>query len=157
MIYLIAAMTKERVIGKDGTLPWNIPEEMKFFRATVKDSVIIMGRKTYESVGRPFPNRPNIVVTTQDLKIEGCEVFHDIQYALEKAKTYGKDIAIIGGSTIYRQTIPLADKMILTYVKKYYEGDTFFPDFDESEWDIEKKEECEEYDIVYYKRKATTS
>ena len=155
MIYLIAAMTKERVIGKENKLPWDIPEELQHFRSTTKDSVIIMGRKTYESIGHPLPNRPNIVLTTKDITIEGCEVFHDVQSALDKAKTYGKDIAIIGGSTIYRQTLPFADTMILTYVKKFYEGDTYFPDFDESEWDIEKKEEFDEYDILTYKRKTS--
>ncbi|MBI2140335.1 dihydrofolate reductase [Candidatus Woesearchaeota archaeon] len=154
MITLICALTKDKVIGKDGRLPWDIPEEMQHFRNTTKDSVIIMGRKTYESIGRPLPKRVNIVISSSAHEIQGCEVFHDIQSAVERAKSFGKEIFVIGGSTIFRQTLPFADKMILSWVKKYYPGDTFFPGFDEREWIVEKKEGYAEFDILYYQKKA---
>lgn len=154
MITLIAALTKDRVIGKDGKLPWDIPEEMQHFRNTTKDGIIVMGRKTFDSVGHPLPNRVNIVISSSAKEIPGCEVFDDVQKALERAKGFHKEIFIIGGSAIFRQTLPFAGRMILSWVKKYYPGDTYFPGFDGGEWNVARKEEHEEYDIVWYIRKS---
>ena len=152
---IIAAMTKDRVIGKDNSLPWHIPEEMKHFRKLTLGNTVIMGSKTFASMSsKPLPNRNNIVLSSSLRPTEGIDVCRTIQEAVEKAKSYGKEIFVIGGSSIYRQTIPLADKMYLSYIKKYYEGDTFFPAFDESEWEIETKEEHEAFDVVVYVRKA---
>ena len=153
MITLIAALTKDKVIGKDGKLPWDIPEEMQHFRSTTKDGIIMMGRKTYDSIGHPLPKRVNIVISSSTKEIPGCEVFDDVQKALERANGFHKEIFVIGGSTIFRQTLPFVDRMILSWVKKYYPGDTFFPDFDEKEWIVSRKEEHAEYDVVWYIRK----
>ena len=153
MIAIITAMTKDKVIGKDGTLPWRIKEEMMHFMHTTLGSTVIMGRTSFESLKKPLRDRHNIVLTSQDITIPGVDVVHDVESALSKAKSYGKDIYVTGGSVVYRQFLPLADKMIISYIKKFYPGDTYFPDFDVNEWEIEKKEEHSEFDIVYYKRK----
>ena len=154
MIISIAAMTKEkRVIGKDNKIPWDIPEELNLFRTLTKDSVVIMGRKTYESIGHPLPKRVNIVVSSSMQETEGIIVCRNIEESIEKAKTYNKPIFIIGGSTIYKQSFQYADKMYLTFIKKEYDGDTFFPEFNEGEWEIEKREDHEEFEFVVYKKK----
>lgn len=152
-IIIIAAMTKNRVIGKDGKLPWDIPEELNMFRSLTKDSTVMMGRRTYDSIGHPLPKRNNIIVSRSVSAIEGVDVYNNIKDAVTKAKSYGKVIFIIGGSTIYKETIPIADKMFLSYIKKDYDGDTYFPEFNEDDWAIEKKEDHEEFEFVIYKRK----
>ncbi len=153
MINIIAAMTKSRVIGKNNKLPWHIPEDLQNFKRITSGNTIIMGRKTYESIGRPLPNRNNIVISRDMPPTQGLEVCRSVQEALEKAKNYGKDIYIVGGSSIYEQTIPIADKMYLSYIKKDYDGDAFFPEFNEADWEIEKREQHEEFELVVYKRK----
>jgi len=155
-VIIIAAMTKEkRVIGKDNKLPWDIPEEMKQFRAFTKGQAVIMGRRTFESIGsKPLPNRNNIVISSSLQEQEGVDVCRSIEEGIEKAKSYGNDIFMLGGSTIYKQSFQYADKMYLSFVKKEYEGDTFFPEFDESEWTVEKREDHEEFEFVVYSKKS---
>lgn len=154
MIIIISAMTKNSVIGKDNKLPWNIPEEMKHFRKSTSGNTVLMGRKTFEGMGRPLPNRNNIVISRTVSSIEGCDVFPTIEEGIEKAKTYGKDIFIIGGSMIYELGIPYADKMYLSYIKEDYSGDTYFPEFDENEWQVESREDRGSYEFVIYSRKS---
>ncbi|MBR9699285.1 dihydrofolate reductase [Candidatus Woesearchaeota archaeon] len=154
MIIAIAAMTKKKhVIGKDNWMPWDIKEELDHFRKQTKDSVVIMGGKTYRSINRPMPNRVNIVISRSMDKIEGCETAKSVDEALEKSKSYEKTIFVIGGAEIYRQTIDKLDKMYLSFIKKEYEGDTFFPQWDETEWEIEKKEDHDEWEFVIFRRK----
>ncbi len=154
MIIIIAAMTKRgRVIGKEGWLPWDIPEELALFRKLTRNSTIIMGRKTYEAVGRAMPERHNIVVSRSKSFLPDAEVCTNIELALKKAKKYQRDIFIIGGAEIYRTSMPFADKMYLSFIKKEYEGDTYFPDWDEKEWQVEKEEDYPEFNFVVYGRK----
>lgn len=129
---IIAAMSKNRVIGNENKLVWNIPEELKRFRELTSGHPIIMGRKTHQSIGRVLPNRVNIIISRDpDFKVEGALVVHSLQDAIEKAKNEpGSDeIFIIGGGQIYKQAIPLADRLYLTIVEGKYQGDTFFPDY----------------------------
>lgn len=146
---IIAAMTKDHVIGKDNNLPWHIPEDLKSFKNLTKGNTIIMGRKTYDSIGRPLPDRQNIVIS-RSADIQGVDVCKSTEDAMEKAREYGKDIFIIGGASIYEQMLPVADKMYLSIVKKEYEGDAYFPRFDESLWKIESKEDRGEFELVTY-------
>ena len=149
-------MTKDRVIGRNNSLPWNIPEDMQNFKQLTTGNTVIMGRKTFESIPenfRPLPNRHNIIISRNMDAQEGIDVCKNVPKALEKAKSYGKEIFVIGGSSIYEQTLPLADKMYLSLVKKDYEGDTYFPNFNKDEWIIEDRKDFTEFEMVTYVRK----
>ena len=150
MHIIIAAMTKSRVIGKNNALPWNIPEELQHFHTQTLNSTVIIGRKTYDSIGRLMPKRHNIIVSRSSPNIPGADVCSSLDEALKKAKTYNKTIFIIGGAQIFKAALPIADKMYLSVIKKDYDGDTYFPEFDESEWTIEKREDHEEFEFVIY-------
>jgi len=152
-IALIAAMTKNRVIGKNNTLPWDIPEDLKLFRKTTKESVVIMGRKTYESIGRPLPKRFNIVLTSQEINVEGIHTCSSVEAAIELAQQQDKPIFIIGGSGVYAAFLEIADMMYLSFVKKDYEGDTYFPVYNESQWYILTEKEYDEFTHKILKRK----
>ncbi len=157
MIYIIVAMDKNRVIGKNNMIPWHISEEVSNFKKLTTGNTVIMGRKTFESIGRPLPNRNNIVISSSMPSTAGLDVCKTIGEGIIAAKSYGKDIFIIGGATVYEQTLPLADKMFISYVKGEYEGDVFFPEFEENEWHVEKKEEYAEFDLLVYVRKHAKS
>lgn len=154
MIAIIAALTPSRVIGRDNALLWKIPEDMQNLKKLTTGNVLIMGRKTYESIGRPLPNRVNIVVSRTQKEIKGVILCDTLQKALDQAKTYEKNIFIFGGAAIYAQCIPLCDTMFLSHVKKEYEGDAFFPPFKEEEWDVIEEEDHEEYVYKVYKKKS---
>jgi dihydrofolate reductase len=132
IISLIAALSTNRVIGKENKLPWNLPTDMKYFKKVTSGKPVIMGRKTFDSIGRPLPNRRNIVVTGNPQKIKNKEVrvVKTISKAfLEAEKDSPEEIFIIGGGQIYQQTIDLADKLYLTVVETLIQGDTFFPEY----------------------------
>ena len=144
MISIIVAIAgKKRVIGKKGALPWHIPQELKRFKEITIGHPIIMGRKTHESIGRSLPGRTNIVITSHDYKAAGCIVVHSLDEALRSAQGSprgftprgkpfdSKEVFVIGGGEIYKQALPLADKLYLTYIDKEIEGDVFFPDYSE--------------------------
>lgn len=133
-ISIIAAVAKNGIIGKTNALPWHLPADLKRFKELTTGKPIIMGRKTYESIGRPLPNRTNIVITSdKNLKIEGCVVVGSPDEAIEAAKG-AEEVMIIGGGEIYRQFLPKVSRMYLTEVDTEIEGDVFFPEFDRSEW-----------------------
>ena len=133
MISIICAIGKNRGIGKDNKLLWHIPEDLRHFKKITTGSVIIMGGKTFESIGKPLPNRTNIVVTRdKGLKAEGCLLKYSLEDVIEEAKAYkNKEVFIIGGGEIYKQSIAHADKLYLTIVDEETEADTFFPDYSE--------------------------
>lgn len=128
---LIAALSQNRAIGKDNKIPWHIPEDLKRFRALTRGHVVVMGRRTFESIGRALPERINIVVTRDPAyTATGCIVVHSLTEALREAKQREKkEIFVIGGGEIYRQALPLADRLYLTLVEGQFEGDTFFPEY----------------------------
>lgn len=139
-ISAIAAMGKNRAIGKDNQLLWHIPEEFKHFKATTTGKPVIMGRKTYESLGRPLPNRANIVVSRTPDKVEGnvfavATLDQAIAHATLVALDDGRDeIFIIGGAQLYADSLPLLDRIYLTVIDQDYEADTFFPAFEGPSW-----------------------
>jgi len=140
-ISLIAAMTQNRVIGRDNDLPWRLPDDMKYFQDTTKGHVVIMGRKNFDSLPqkfKPLPNRTNIVLTrNSNFKVEGCLIFGELDEAISYAKSINEsELFIIGGGEIYKQSLQLADKIYLTEIHHKLAGDTFFPALDNN-W-IEK-------------------
>ncbi|QNR23061.1 dihydrofolate reductase [Croceimicrobium hydrocarbonivorans] len=140
---LIAAMAQNRVIGKDNDLIWHFPEDLKRFKKLTSGHAIIMGRKTYESLGRPLPNRKNIVITRQaDYKAEGCLMASNMESAIELAKEDNQPF-IVGGAEIYKQALPFAKTIELTLIKADYEGDTYFPEFDPEVWKLARGEKKE--------------
>lgn len=135
MLTIIAAVAENGVIGDKNQLLWHISEDLKFFKAQTSGHPVIMGRKTYESLGRPLPNRRNVVISRQEgLEIAGCEVVHSLEEALRLFSPADEPF-IIGGAQIYAQALPLADRMLLTRVHHAYEGDTRFPEWDAAAWE----------------------
>ncbi len=155
MISLIAAISENNVIGVDNDLPWHIPEDLKHFKEKTSGKTVLMGRKTWESIPekfRPLPKRTNIVITRQkDYKVpEGVELFFDIETALEKHK--GEDVVVIGGGTIYEQTIEKADTLYITHVEKTIDGHAFFPSIDTTQWKETERDNREGFSFVTYKK-----
>ncbi len=152
MITLIAAMAANRVIGKDNGLPRDYPEDMARFRALTAGKPIVMGRKTFDSIGRPLPKRRNIVLSRSWLSVEGVEVFSTIDEIIAATKDEA-EVMILGGQTIYEQFLPYADRIELTIIHKEYEGDTYFPVFEDRF--IEVNRETKEWlDFVTYEKRA---
>ena len=158
----IAAMASNRVIGSAGDLPWRIPEDFKFFKDTTTGHIMIMGRKTFEATGL-LKNRLHVVITRQkDYKPEGAIVVHSVDAALDycrgKKAEWGEEVFIIGGGEIYREMLPLTDRIILTEIKKDVPGDTKFPDFSRQDFrEVERRPgkgtpEGIAYDFVIYER-----
>ena len=155
-IILLVAMAENRVIGKNGAIPWHIPEEVAFFKSSTMGHTLVMGRKTYDSIGRPLPGRTNIVISSQpELVIEGCKMAASLQEALDIAKPLGKKIFIIGGGEIFKQSMILADSIYLSVIHREVDGDVFFPSFSEAEFIktySEYVEASEPYTFEIYER-----
>lgn len=134
ILTLIVATSRNRVIGRDNALPWRLPEDLAHFRRTTMGAPILMGRKTYESIGRPLPGRRNIVISrNQDLLIEGCEVAHSLEEA-QLLCIGTEEIFLVGGAQLYAEALPSADRLIVTEVDIETEGDAFFPPIDCNIW-----------------------
>jgi dihydrofolate reductase len=127
----IVAMTPERVIGKDGKLPWNLPDDLKFFKQQTSGHPIVMGRKTFDSIGKPLPHRQNFVITHDPAwHHDGVESIHQPQ-ELREFLLSDQQVFIIGGEQIYRFFLPLLNDLVITHVRESYEGDTYFPEYEE--------------------------
>ncbi|MEI7719184.1 MAG: dihydrofolate reductase [archaeon] len=149
---IIAAISENNVIGVNNQLPWKISEEMRHFKELTKGNSIIMGRKTFDSIGRPLPSRENIVLTRQiDYSAVGVLFAHTIEEALTIATK--EKIFCIGGEEIYRKALPLATNLELTRVYKSYEGDAFFPEVDYSQWQLNNQVDKEGFSFMSYSRK----
>lgn len=139
-VILIVAMDEQRGIGRNNTLPWNIPEDMTHFRMTTLMHPVIMGRKTFDSIGRPLPMRQNVVVSrNQNWSHAHCFLRSSVADAIKDAEDF--DIFVIGGAEIFREAIPLANKLIVTHIHKTYDCDTFFPEIDPKHWQVVKSSE----------------
>ncbi len=133
---LIAAVSRNNVIGKDNKMPWNLPADLQFFKTTTLGKPIIMGRKTWESLGRILPGRRHIVVTrNKDYTAEGVEIVHSTDAALKQASNVDEAV-IIGGAHLYEEMLPLTDRLYLTEIDAEFEGDTFFPEWNKEKWDV---------------------
>ena len=139
---LIAALGENRVIGVDNSMPWHLPGDFKYFKATTLGKPIIMGRKTWDSLGRPLPGRLNIVVSRQtDLVLEGAEVFPSLDAAVARAEAWAleqgvDELMLIGGAQLYTQGLEQADRLYLTRVELSPQGDAWFPQFDVNQWKL---------------------
>ena len=139
MLSLIVAVAQNGVIGDRNALLWHISEDLKHFKALTSGHPVVMGRKTYESLGRPLPNRTNVVISRQELEIPGCRVVHSLDEALALFPG-DEEVFIIGGAQIYAEALPRADRFYLTRVFHAYEGDTRFPEWDEAQWRLVSSE-----------------
>ncbi len=145
-IVLVVAVAENGVIGRKGELPWRIPGDLKHFKAVTMGKPIVMGRKTYESIGRPLPGRANIVVTRdKNYRADGVIVVHSLEQAKaiaagEAKKSGANEIAVIGGSALFEETLPIAAKIELTEVHAKVEGDVVFPRFDQNKWRETRRE-----------------
>ena len=143
-IKLICAISKNNVIGNENKLPWNLSEDLKRFKKLTSNNLIVMGRKTFDSIGRPLPNRKNIVLSNNlNLKIDGVEIFNspDEVISLYKEIPEKKDMYIIGGTFVYELFLEYCDYLYITYVDKNFEGDAFFPKIDWKAWNLTREEE----------------
>jgi len=158
MISLIVAHDKNRVIGYKNQMPWHLPGDLKYFKETTMGKPLIMGRKTFESIGRPLPGRRNIVITrNKDYHHEGIEVASSFEEALKLAGD-AEEIMVIGGGQIFKMALPMADRLYITHIDHAFEGDTYFPEYEE-EWkavsasEVYKATEGFTYQYVVYERK----
>ncbi len=160
LVSIIAAMDRNRLIGNNNQLPWHLPADLAHFKQVTMGKPIIMGRKTYESIGRPLPGRTNIVLTrSADFQADGVVLEHTLEAAINSAGDV-EEVMIIGGGTIYEMALPIADRLYLTYVESAFEGDAWFPEFDLAQWQIidEQAHQADEnnssdYRFVTYLRK----
>ena len=133
IVSIVVAISENHAIGKDNKLLWYLPKDLKHFKDITTGGTVIMGRKTYDSVGRPLPKRRNIIVTRQPIVIEGCEVVNSIEAALDLCRDEA-EVFIVGGAEIYKQAMHLTDRIYLTIVHANIEGDTYFPEIKEDTW-----------------------
>jgi len=163
-IIIIVALGKQNQIGLNGTMPWHLHDDLKNFKKITSGHTIIMGRKTFDSIGKALPKRLNFVITSQAKHIKAYEIcsFASLEKAIEKAKLFDHKIFIIGGASIYKQSLDLADKLIITHVDYSGIADTYFPDIDLAKWEIVaknsyQKSEGNDYDfeVVTYDKKST--
>ena len=137
---LIVAATRNHVIGDDNQMPWHLPEELRYFKQRTMGKPVIMGRKTWDSIGRPLPGRLNIVISRQTgLRLDGAEVFSDVSQAIVRAQNWAcghgaDEVMIIGGGQLYRQSLPQANRVYLTRIEMEVPGDTHFPELPFDEW-----------------------
>jgi dihydrofolate reductase len=136
---IIAALDEENVIGKNGEIPWHYPEDLKYFKEKTTDNSVLMGRKTYESLPedfRPLPDRENIVLTRSDPDLsESVKIANSLEEAYEAAES--QTLFIAGGASVYNQALDDADKMVLTRIPEKHEGDTFFPEWEDENWELQ--------------------
>jgi dihydrofolate reductase len=144
IISLLVAADESNVIGKNNQLPWHLPDDLKYFKNLTWGMPVLMGRNTFESIAKPLPGRKNIVITrNQDWQQPGVETVHSIEEAIEKAKEADvKEIFVIGGAEIFKTTFSKAGRLYLTRIHHTFEGDVFFPEVDESVWQLVSKRYC---------------
>ena len=132
-VSIVVAISQNHAIGKDNKLLWHLPKDLKHFKEITTGGTVIMGRKTYDSVGRPLPNRRNIIVTRQQIEIEGCEVVNSVEAALDLCRDEA-EVFIVGGAEIYKLAMHLTDRIYLTIVHADFEADSYFPEIKADIW-----------------------
>ena len=153
-VAIVSGLTRRHVIGQGDALPWRqIKDDLPNFKQLTENKTVIMGLNTYLSIGKPLPDRINIIISREPAEIEGCVVCTSIPEALARAREYGKDTFIIGGASIYEQMLPLVNTMHLSFIKKDYPGDKYFPKFSKAEWQQTAEKEFDEFTFVTLERK----
>lgn len=162
MISLLVAMDRNHVIGFENGMPWHLPSDLKFFKEKTTGNTMVMGRKTYDSIGRVLPNRRNIVLTRKQSGFpEGIEVISNLKVVQQwNTENPGEEFFVIGGGDIFEQVLSYADRMYITWIDEAFDGDTYFPNFSDTEWKLTKKEKGEkneknpyDYYFLQYDRK----
>lgn len=151
-LIIVVAMAADRVIGCRGRLPWHIPEDLALFRRLTLGHAVVMGRRTFESIGRPLPGRANIVVSRSLPPVEGVAVCRDFDSAVRLAGQQGGKVFFIGGQEIYRHALPLAGRMSVSWIKRAVPGDCRFPPFDPDDWLVEYEQDYPQFRHVMYRR-----
>ena len=152
-VVLVAAVADNGVIGAGGDIPWRIPEDFAHFKRTTLGHTLLMGRATYDSIGRPLPGRTTVVLTRdRDWSVDGVLVAHDLDAAMALADGLAGDLMVAGGAQVYRDALPHADEQVLTEVHRSPEGDTFYPAFDRAAWQEISREAHDGFDIVRLRR-----
>ena len=160
MVTIIAAVGRNRALGKNNDLIWHLPADLRRFKSLTRGHHVIMGRKTFESLGKPLPKRTNIIVSrNRDYEAPGCVVVSSLEEALKEAQS-DPNPYILGGAEIYKQALPISDLMDLTWVHEDFEADAFFPEFDDNEWEVTGREDFRrdeensyDYSFVQYKKR----
>ena len=145
-------MASNGVIGIEGRMPWHLPQELKLFRRLTNGQTVIMGRKTFDSIGKPLPNRNNIVVTKKKHKRDDVIFCSNIHDSIQYAQSLSERVYIIGGASIYKQSMPYVDKMYITTVFGDYDGDTYFPNIEWDLWEMNKSLIFKEFKLDVFKR-----
>lgn len=150
-ISLIVAMASNRAIGLNGQMPWHLSADLKRFKLITMGYPIIMGRLTFEAIGRPLPGRTNIIVSRNPAyQAKGCVVVDSVEAAIRYGCQLADEVFIIGGSTLYEATLPMADTLYITQINQDFEGDTFFPDFNRSKWtEVERKDVTDDNNVNF--------
>jgi dihydrofolate reductase len=152
-VVLVAAVARNGVIGRGSEIPWKVPGEQKLFKELTMGDVLVMGRTTYESIGRPLPGRTTIVLTRDpDWSAEGVRVAHSLSDAVAQAATLPGDIAVVGGAEVYAAALPLATEQVISEIDLEPEGDVFYPPFDRRQWVEASREHHEGFDRVFLVR-----
>ncbi|MHB1146155.1 MAG: dihydrofolate reductase [Lutibacter sp.] len=142
MVTIIAAIATDNALGKDNQLIWHLPADLNRFKKTTLNHVVIMGRKTFESLGKPLPNRTNILITRdKNYKAEGCVVVNSVKEALDTAAKEDENPFILGGAEIYKQAMPFTDKLDITLIHHKFKADVFFPEIDKTIWKETSRED----------------
>ncbi|WP_210441251.1 dihydrofolate reductase [Nocardioides xinjiangensis] len=153
-VVMVAAVAENGVIGSGPDIPWSIPGEQAGFKALTMGRVLLMGRTTYESIGRPLPGRTTVVLTRDpDWSADGVLVAHGIEAALAQADLLDGDVAVAGGGEVYAAALPFADEQVITEVPLRPDGDAFYPVFDHAEWEESRREHHDGYDRVWWQRR----
>lgn len=150
---ILVAMTRDRVIGREGRIPWHIPEELRLFRDLTVGHSVVMGRRTFESIGRPLPERRNIVISSTLPPTPGVIVCSTLRKALAEGAAYGKKIFLIGGRQVYAESLPIADLLRISWIAGEYPGDVFFPPLNLSEWEEIHSQDYPDFLHVLYRRR----
>ena len=153
MITIIVAMTRTGIIGKDGGLPWRLPEDMRHFRRTTMGSAVVMGRKTFESIGKALKGRETIVVSRTLPERDDVVVCRTMEEALAMGRHDGGEVFVAGGSEIYRQALSVADRLLVSHVRGEFEGDSTFPEVDPEVWHVVSREQYADFEVVDYQRR----
>jgi dihydrofolate reductase len=161
MISFVWAMDENRVIGKNNQLPWHLPEDLKFFKKVTMGHPIAMGRKTHGSIGRLLPGRENIIITrNKEFTCEGCTVFYSIDDFISYCNEKNDEVCVIGGAEIFRELLPVVDRLYLTMIYETFEGDTFFPEFSMDDFELISQEKGirdeknpYDYEFLIYERR----
>ena len=155
MISIIVATDEDLLIGKKDSIngmPWNVPEDLKHFKATTVNKTILMGLTTYKAIGRPLPNRKTIVVSLEPFEDDRVEIRNSLEEVIEEYRQSGEDLFISGGASIYRQCLPIADQLLISRIPGKHEGETYFPNFDEYYYHLVEQKAFETFTLQIYKR-----